>query len=134
MDLGLRGKVALVTGGSEGLGRAAARRLAEEGATVAIAARRQELLEVTAADIRQQSGSFVLPIVADVSRAEDVARFVETAAERLGRADVLVNNAGRSFARHVSEVSDDDWQADLDLKFFAAIRTSRLAVPHMRRV
>jgi NAD(P)-dependent dehydrogenase (short-subunit alcohol dehydrogenase family) len=134
MELGLRGKVALVTGGSEGLGRATALRLAQEGASVAIAARRPKILEATAAAIREASGGEVLAVPADVAQTEDVRRFVESAAERLGRVDILVNNAGRSFARHFQDVSDADWHEDLELKFFGAIRTVRLAVPHMRRV
>jgi NAD(P)-dependent dehydrogenase (short-subunit alcohol dehydrogenase family) len=134
MDLGLRGKVALVTGGSEGVGRATALRLAQEGASVAIAARRPDILEAAAAAISEASGSAVLAIPADVAQAEDVRRFVATAADHFGRIDVLVNNAGRSAARHFQDVSDADWQEDLDLKFFAAIRTVRLAVPHMRQV
>jgi len=134
MELGLHGKVALVTGGSEGIGRAAALRLAQEGASVAIAARRPEVLEAAAALIRKQSDREVLAVPADMSRPEDVRRFVETAAERFGRIDVLVNNAGRSFARYFEEVTDEDWQSDLDLKFMATVRAVRLVVPRMRQV
>ncbi|HVC32849.1 MAG TPA: SDR family oxidoreductase [Chloroflexota bacterium] len=133
MELGLKGKVALVTGGSEGIGRGAALRLAQEGASVAIAARRPDVLEAAATLIRQQSGGEVLAVPTDVTRPEDLRRFVETAAERLGRIDVLVNNAGHSFARYFEEVSDEQWQADLDLKFMAAVRGARLVVPHLRR-
>ena len=134
MDLGLRGKVALITGASEGIGRATALRLAQEGANVAIAARRPDVLEATAATIRQESGSDVLAVPTDVSKAEDLRRFVAAAVERFGRIDVLVNNAGRSAARPFDEVSDEDWQADLDLKLMAAVRTVRLVIPHMRKV
>jgi len=134
MELGLRGKVALITGGSEGIGRATALRLAQEGARVAIAARRPDVLEAAATAIRNASGGDVLAIPTDVSQSEEIRRFVETTAERFGRIDVLVNNAGRSFARSFEEVSDADWQDDLDLKFMAAVRAARLVVPHMRRV
>jgi 3-oxoacyl-[acyl-carrier protein] reductase len=80
MDLGLRGKVALVSGGSEGIGYAAARRLALEGARVAIAARRPDVLESAAATIRRDSRGEVLAVSADIARADDVHRFVESAA------------------------------------------------------
>jgi len=133
MEFGLRGKVALITGGSEGIGRAAALRLAQEGACVAIGARRPDVLEAAARSISDASGRDVLPVVTDVTKPDDLRRFVETSAERFGRIDVLVNNAGRSFARSFEEVSDEDWQADLDLKFMAAVRAVRLVVPHMRR-
>jgi NAD(P)-dependent dehydrogenase (short-subunit alcohol dehydrogenase family) len=134
MELGLRGKVALVTGGSEGIGRGTALRLAQEGAGVAMCARRPDVLEAAAAAIRRESGGDVLAIPTDVTRPDDLRHFVESAAERFGRIDVLFNNAGRSFARPFLEVSDEDWQADLDLRFLAAVRATRLVVPHMRRV
>ena len=133
MDLGLTGKVAIVTGGSEGLGRATAARLAEEGAHVAIVARTTENLEVAAAAIRDRvPGATVLPITADVSEAPDATRIVERAVDELGRLDILVNNAGTARALPFLDADDETWQADLDLKLFAAIRLTRLAVPHMR--
>ncbi|HLH73796.1 MAG TPA: SDR family oxidoreductase [Chloroflexota bacterium] len=134
MELGLHGKVGLVTGGSEGIGYATALRLAQEGAQVAIAARRADVLEAAAQRIREQSGSQVLAVPTDVVQPEQIRRFVESAAEHFGRIDVLVNNAGRSFARYFLDVSDEEWQGDLDLKFMAAVRTVRLVVPHMRQV
>ena len=133
MDLGLTGKAAIVTGGSEGLGRATAARLAEEGAHVAIVARTAEKLEVAATAIRDRvPGATVLPITADVSEAPDATRIVERAVDELGRLDILVNNAGTARALPFLEADDETWQADLDLKLFAAIRLTRLAVPHMR--
>src|SRR3989442_7503102 len=95
LDLGLTGKVAIVTGGSAGLGRAAAMKLAREGARVSICARRKEVLERTAGEIRQAGGE-VLAIAADVTRAEDVEAVVKATAERFGRVDILLNNAGTS--------------------------------------
>jgi 3-oxoacyl-[acyl-carrier protein] reductase len=133
MDLGLIGKVAIVTGGSEGIGRATARSLAREGARVVICGRRAELLDRTANELAEQTGAEILPIAADVSQAPQVERLIAAAVERFGRLDILVNNAGTSRAAAFSSVSDDDWQADLDLKLFAAIRTCRLAAPHLKR-
>lgn len=132
MELGLKGKVAAVTGATEGIGRATAVKLAQEGARVAICARRQELLDRTAAEIRS-AGSEVLAVRADMSKAEDVRRFMQAIIERFGRLDILVNNAGTSRASPFDQVTDAQWQEDFDLKVFAAIRCTRLAVPHMMK-
>jgi NAD(P)-dependent dehydrogenase (short-subunit alcohol dehydrogenase family) len=132
MDLGLGGKVALVTGGSEGIGRATAEELAREGARVAISARRPDVLETAAADLRAATGGEVIAVSADMSKAEDVERCIRTVEERLGTITLLVNNAGTSAARSLDAVDDAAWYADLDLKLMAAVRTSRLVVPGMR--
>jgi len=133
MDLGLAGKAAIVTGGSAGIGRGVALRLAQEGVRVAICARRAEPLEEAADALREQTGGEVLPVAADVSKVDDVRRLFEAAVERFGRLDILVNNAGTSSASPFADVDDGVWQEDLDLKLFAAIRTIRLAVPHLAR-
>ena len=132
MDLELRDKVAIVTGGSQGIGRAAALRLAAEGASVVIAARGRELLDRVALEI-QAAGGRVAAVQADVSRAEDCARLVAEAVKAFGRLDILVNNAGTSATGEFESVTDDAWQADFELKLFAAIRLARLAIPHMKR-
>jgi NAD(P)-dependent dehydrogenase (short-subunit alcohol dehydrogenase family) len=132
MDLQLKHKVAIVTGGSQGIGRAAALRLAAEGASVVIAARGRELLDQVAGEIRAAGGS-VAAVQADVSRAEDCARLVAAAVKAFGRLDILVNNAGTSATGEFESVTDDIWQADFELKLFAAIRLARLAIPHMKR-
>jgi 3-oxoacyl-[acyl-carrier protein] reductase len=134
MDLGLAGRVAVVTGGSEGLGRATASRLAEEGADVAIVARTPETLEAAAAEIRGRAPQRrIVPIRADVSDPDATTRIVETAMTELGRIDILVNNAGTARALPFLDATDEAWQADLDLKLFAAIRLIRLVVPIMRQ-
>ena len=132
MELGLRDKVAIVTGGTQGIGRATALLLAREGAAVAIAARGRERLEQTAAEIRAAGGR-VAPIQADVSKAADCERVVAEAVKAFGRLDILVNNAGTSATGEFAAASDEIWQADFDLKLFAAIRLARLAIPHMKR-
>jgi NAD(P)-dependent dehydrogenase (short-subunit alcohol dehydrogenase family) len=132
MDLGLTGKVAAVTGGSEGIGKAAAQRLAAEGAMVAICARRGDVLEEAAAAIRQATGGQVLAVTADVTKAEDVDAFIGEAASRFGRLDILVNNAGTSSASPFESLTDETVRADLDLKLFGAIRATRAAIPHMK--
>ena len=131
MDLGLRGKSALVTGGSDGLGRAIATTLASEGVRVAIVARGAERLESVAAAIRATGGD-VVAIPDDVSQASDCEHIMKTVIERFGRIDILINNAGTSMARSFESVDDAMWQADLDLKLFAAIRLVRAAIPHMK--
>jgi NAD(P)-dependent dehydrogenase (short-subunit alcohol dehydrogenase family) len=131
MDLELGGKVVLVTGGSDGLGAALALRLVREGARVALCARGAGRLEATASALREAGGD-VLAQVTDVSRAEEVDRFVEAAVARWGRVDALVNNAGTAAARPFAEVDDAAWEADLQLKLFAAVRTSRRVLPHLR--
>jgi NAD(P)-dependent dehydrogenase (short-subunit alcohol dehydrogenase family) len=132
MDLGLAGKVAVVTGASDGLGRATAERLADEGAAVALCARGADRLRAVGDAIRRRGGQ-ALDMAADVSRPAEIERFVGATLDRFGRIDALVNNAGTSAARVFDEVDDQAWQADLELKLFAAIRCVRLCLPAMRR-
>src|SRR5712692_2292445 len=115
-DLGLEGKVAIVTGGSDGLGRATAERLTREGARVTICGRRKEHLEQAAEGIRRATGGQVLAQVADVSRADACEALVATTVAQFGGLDILVNNAGTSAAGGFETVSDQIWQADIDLK------------------
>lgn len=132
MDLGLEGKAAIVTGGSEGIGKATAASLAREGARVAICARRRSVLEAAASEIQNATAGEVLPIVADVAKPEALERLVGTVVATWGGLDILVNNAGVGAAGTFEEVTDQAWYADLELKLFAALRSTRLAVPHMR--
>jgi 3-oxoacyl-[acyl-carrier protein] reductase len=132
MDLGLTGKVAVVTGGSDGIGRATAEALVREGARVLICGRRPDALDGAVQAIRDAAGGEIIGVPADVSRAEDCERIVQEATARLGPPTLLVNNAGTSAARSFELVDDAAWQADLDLKLFAAIRLARLCVPGMR--
>lgn len=107
MHLGLRGKVALVTGGSDGIGKAAARALGREGANVAIVARRADVLREAAAQIAAETGVEVAAIAADVSTSEGVARAVGETMERFRRLDALVNNAGTSRAMPFEDATDE---------------------------
>ena len=132
MDLELKDKVAIVTGGTQGIGRATALRLAAEGARVVIAARGRERLDAVAAEIRAAGGT-VAAVQADVGKVEDCRRVMAEALRAFGRIDILVNNAGTSSTGEFESLSDDLWQADMDLKLFAAIRLSRLAIPHMKK-
>ena len=132
MDLELKNKVALITGGTQGIGRATALRLAQEGARVVIAARGRERLDSVVAEIRTAGGE-VAAVQADMGKAEDCERLVAETIKAFGRLDILVNNAGTSSTGEFEAVTDETWQADIDLKLFAAIRLSRLAIPHMKK-
>ncbi|MBI4627682.1 MAG: SDR family oxidoreductase [Candidatus Rokubacteria bacterium] len=133
LELGLSGKIAIVTGASEGLGRACAERFARSGARVAMCARRKDVLERAAGAIRAATGADLLALPADVTRAAEVETFVKATVDRFGGVDILVNNAGTSAAAGFEQVDDATWQADIDVKLMAAIRFCRLVIPHMKR-
>jgi 3-oxoacyl-[acyl-carrier protein] reductase len=132
LDLGLKGKVAIVTGGSDGLGRATALRLASEGCKVAICGRREDHLEAAAAAIAAETLGEMLACRADVSSAADIEALVSATVDRFGGVDILVNNAGTSAAASLEALDDAAWQKDIDLKLMAAVRLCRRVVPIMR--
>jgi 3-oxoacyl-[acyl-carrier protein] reductase len=132
VDLGLKGKVAVITGGSEGIGKAAALALAGEGAHVVICARRVDVLEQAAAEIRAATGARVEGITADITQTDSVKQLFEQTFSLFGRVDILVNNAGTSSAHPFEEATDEHWQADIDLKLMGAIYCIRAAVPYMK--
>ena len=134
MDLGLQDKVAIITGGSYGIGKAAALSMAREGARVVLVARRPDVLEQAAQDIKVATEGVALPVVGDVMDRDAAARVVQTAVDNFGRVDILVNNAGASMAKNFEDVSDEDWEFDFDLKVWGAIRFIRESVPEMRKV
>jgi NAD(P)-dependent dehydrogenase (short-subunit alcohol dehydrogenase family) len=134
MDLGLTDKVAIITGGSEGIGKAAAHRMAEEGARVVIVARRPEVLEAAAKEIEAATKGVVLPVQGDVAEPETISRVVKTTLDHFGRIDILVNNAGVSMAKPFEAVSDEDWESDFSLKVWGAVRFIRAVIPEMRKV
>jgi 3-oxoacyl-[acyl-carrier protein] reductase len=127
MDLGLKGKVAIVTGGSRGIGRSIALGLAAEGCHVAICARGEGKLRETEAEIRA-AGVKALAVSLDVTDGSALEAFVEQTARELGRVDALVNNAGGN----VQGEDDEAWLKAIDLNLMAAVRATRAAVPHMR--
>jgi 3-oxoacyl-[acyl-carrier protein] reductase len=131
VELGLRGRRAIVTGGSKGLGLAIARELVDEGAAVAICARNGDEVLAAGEELRK-GGSLVHAQRADVSDPADVRDFVARAAETLGGVDCLVNNAGRAHPGGFEALTDEDWHADLDVKLFSLIRCCREVLPHLR--
>jgi 3-oxoacyl-[acyl-carrier protein] reductase len=132
VDLGLEGKVVLLSGGSMGIGFACAKAFACEGARVAMAARTPARLDEAASKIAQAApGAEVLPISADMTRTEDVERCVNQTLERWGRIDVLLNVAGAARGGVLEVLSDDDWWDGLNLKFLGYMRMLRAVLPHM---
>jgi len=132
VDLGLNQRVALVTGASQGIGKAIAAKLAQEGASVVLTARGEDRLNQVVSEIRAAGGKAV-GIAADVSKKEDCERLIQYTVDTYGKIDILINNAGTSATGEFEAASDDIWQADFDLKLFAAIRLSRLAIPFMKK-
>jgi 3-oxoacyl-[acyl-carrier protein] reductase len=125
MDLGLEGKVCVVTGATSGIGLAVARRLCDEGARVLFVGRSEEVL----ADVASGCGGDYL--AGDVTDPEVDERIVATCAEQMGGIDVLVNNAGTSYARALDELTDDDWRGQYELNVLAPMRLMRAAAPRM---
>ncbi len=133
MDLGLAGKVAIVTGASDGIGKAAAYRMAAEGASVALVSRTRSDLETVAAEISGETGSTVIAAPADVSNEDAVKDAVESTAEQLGGIDILVNNAGTSSATRFEDMTDEMLDIDFSLKVKGAIYMTRYALPYLKQ-
>ena len=131
MDLQLKGKCALVTGGSEGIGRAIAMTLAKEGVNVAICARHLEPLEKTAEEIRNAYGVTVVAITADLTKDAEAKNFVEKAAKELGSLDLMINNAGSAPGGVIETLTEADWEQAMQLKFMGYVRCLRYALPIM---
>lgn len=133
MEIRMDGRVALITGGSEGLGRAMAHGFARAGANIAIAARRMELLEAARDEIAQDTGQRVMAYSTDVSGAGQITDLFHKVQSDFGQVDILVNNAGTSQTGKFEDISDETWQFDIDLKLMAAVRLCRLALPGMKQ-
>ena len=137
MDMGLTDKLALVAGGSRGIGKAIALDLAREGADVAIAARNADQLERTAAEIADQTGRRAIPLVFDATSTEQSTKMVDDAAAQLGGLHILVNSAslpGGSPAAvgPVETVDEEDLLRDFDVKYVGALRCAKAAIPHLK--
>jgi NAD(P)-dependent dehydrogenase (short-subunit alcohol dehydrogenase family) len=131
VDLELAGKVVLVTGGTDGLGLALARRLTAEGASVAVCGRDEARLAAARRHVEDRGGD-VLAVRADVSRAADLESFVDAAVGRWGRIDGVVHNAGRASGGTLETIDDATWESDFQLKLMASVRLTRLALPQLR--
>lgn len=132
MEMGLAGKVAVVTGASKGIGRAIAGELAAAGARLIICARGTAQLEAAAREIRG-AGPEVETVSADVATVSGVARVLEHVRTSVGRVDILVNNAGKGSPKKMLDLTEEDWRASFDLNFMSAVRLSLGCVPLMRQ-
>jgi NAD(P)-dependent dehydrogenase (short-subunit alcohol dehydrogenase family) len=131
-DLGLKDKVILITGGSDGLGYASAELLSSQGANVVICGRRGDYLKEKADIITEKTKNEVLAIQADVSKADDCKKLVEETISNFKKINVLVNNAGASAAGLFEDVTDKNWEDDINLKLMSTVRMCRLVIPYMK--
>jgi len=130
MDMGLKGKVAIITGGTKGMGLYVTEGLAAEGTQLSICARNEATLTKVGKEIEQKYGVAVLPVRADVSKLEDLKALVKKTVERFGRLDILINNAGEA-PRGPRATSEEGWQIHVEQYLFSVIRLSREAIPYM---
>lgn len=132
MDLGIKGKVAIVTGGSRGIGRETARQFLEEGARVMICGRKAEALEQARAELARITGGDIRAVVADMIKQADIERLVSTTVREFGRVDILVNNAGQMYSGRFDVLTDDGLKEQLETKLFGFMRAIRLVYPMMK--
>jgi NAD(P)-dependent dehydrogenase (short-subunit alcohol dehydrogenase family) len=128
----LAGRVALITGGSKGLGKAMATIFAEAGAAVVISSRHEGELQAAAAEIRAKGAAGVEFVTADMTRRDDVRRLADTAIERMGKIDILVNNAGYNVPQAIDQVRDEDWDRLVELNLTSCMALSRAVAPGMK--
>ena len=132
MDLGLKDRVAIVTGASQGIGKAIAEGLAAEGTSLVICARNTETLEITTNYLRETYKTPVIGLTADVTKAEDIERLVKQAMGSFGRIDILVNNSGGPHATKFQSTSIEAWQHGIDLILMSVVNACRAVIPHMQ--
>lgn len=132
MDLGIKGRAAIVTGASRGIGRETARQFLEEGARVMICGRTAETLEKTRAELAAQTGGEVHATVADMTKEADIVRLVEATRQRFGKVDILVNNAGQMYSGRFAVMTDAGLKEQFETKIFGFLRAIRLVVPLMK--
>jgi NAD(P)-dependent dehydrogenase (short-subunit alcohol dehydrogenase family) len=128
----LTGRVALVTGGSKGLGKAMARALAEAGADIVIASRHEDELRTALDDILRGTGRKGRYVVADMARREEVTRLAQTALAEMGRVDILINNAGTNLPQAIDELRDEDWDRVLEINLHSCMALTRALAPAMK--
>jgi 3-oxoacyl-[acyl-carrier protein] reductase len=132
MELGLRGKTAIVTGGSLGIGRAIVRELSQEGVSVVIIARDAARLQTTASEISRETNTHCMPISADLTDAVQLEAALTEAQRMLGHVDILVNNAGATPMGRIGDTSDEVWMKSINLKLMGYMRCARILTPPMR--
>lgn len=133
MELGLTGKIALVTASSKGIGRAIAQGLAEEGCQVIICSRNQENLRKAAQEIEAKTHQPIIPIQVDLCQKDSIKQLVNTVTNKFAKVDILVNNAGGPSYNHYDELTAQDWQESFDLTFMSQIEISQSFIPMMKK-
>ena len=133
MDLGLKNKIALVAASSQGLGKAAAESLANEGAIVVMCSRNKKTLVEAAREIAEKTNTEVVPVEADVSKAKEIEKLVRTVVKKFGTVHILVNNAGGPPVESFDRLSDQTWSKGVELTMMSAIRLMRCVLPLMQR-
>lgn len=132
MDLGIKGRAAIVTGASRGIGRETARQFLEEGARVMICGRNAETIEKSRAELAQQTGGEVHAVVADMTKEVDIAKLVDAAKQKFGTVDILINNAGQMYSGRFEVMTDAGLKEQFETKIFGFLRAIRLVVPIMK--
>jgi NAD(P)-dependent dehydrogenase (short-subunit alcohol dehydrogenase family) len=132
MHTGLQGKVALITGASKGIGKAVALALAEEGVRLALCARDERELKLASDEIQIHTKADIIAVKANVTKLNDIRRFVTAAVKKFTRIDILINNAGGAHIGGIFQTSDEEWEYHLQLKLMGYIRMAREAIPYMR--
>lgn len=132
MDLGIKGRAAIVTGASRGIGRETARQFLEEGVRVMICGRNAETLETTRAELAKQTGGDVHAVVADMTREDDIAKLIDAAKQKFGTVDILINNAGQMYSGRFAAMTDAGLKEQFETKIFGFLRAIRLVHPIMK--
>ena len=132
MDLGIKGRRAIITGGSSGIGFETARQFLEEGVRVLITGRNEKKLMQARDDLAKRTGGEIHVVVADMTKESDIAKMVATAGEKLGGVDILINNAGQMCSGRFAAIRDDEMQKQLDTKLFGFLRAIRAVYPMMK--
>lgn len=133
MDLGITGRVALVIASSQGLGRACAKALAQEGARVVINGRRKEILEDAREKLVDETGGEILAVQGDIAQLADIEKLVDATISKFGRLDILITNCGPPPKGRLLDLSEEDWDLGLSLVFRSVVRLCQLALPHMEK-
>ncbi|MBI1805805.1 MAG: SDR family oxidoreductase [Ignavibacteria bacterium] len=132
MTAGLQGKVVLITGASKGIGKAIALAMATEGARLALCARDEDQLKLAANEIQVHTKADVLSVKANMTKLNDISRFVNVAVKKFNRIDILVNNAGGAHIGGILNTTDEDWEYHIQLKLLGYMRMAREVIPHMK--
>lgn len=132
MHTGIQGKVVLITGGSKGIGKAVALAMAEEGARLALCARDERQLKLAADEIQIRTHADIVAVKANVTKVNDIRRFVDAAIKKYSHIDILVNNAGGAHIGGISATTDEEWEYHIQMKLLGYVRMAREVIPHMK--